>query len=90
MLNGGPVTWFSVLGKTIAMSTCEADVNAAVVAAKDAVHIQRLLVDLGVCDGINHFRLLRIRLLVLPRPKLVCGMFGTRSIMKFVFASCSS
>ena len=51
MLNGGPIAWFSVLGKTVATSTCEAEVNAAVVAAKDAVHIQRILVDLGVCDG---------------------------------------
>ena len=51
MLNGGPISWFSVLGKTVATSTCEAEVNAAVVAAKDAVHIHRLLVDLGVCDG---------------------------------------
>ena len=39
MLNGSPISWFSVLGKTVATSTCEADVNAAVVAAKDAVHI---------------------------------------------------
>jgi hypothetical protein len=37
MLNGGPVTWFSVLGKTIAMSTCEAEVNAAAVADKQVV-----------------------------------------------------
>ena len=51
MLNGGPISWFSVLGKTVATSTCEAEVNADVVAAKDAVHIHRLLVDLGVCDG---------------------------------------
>ena len=51
MLNGGPISWFSVLGKSVATSTCEAEVNAAVAAAKDAIHIQRLLVDLGVCDG---------------------------------------
>ncbi len=42
MLNGGPVAWSSVLGKTVATSTCEAEINAAVVAAKDALHIQRL------------------------------------------------
>ena len=47
MMNGGPVSWSSVLGKTVAMSTCEAEVNAAVVAAKDALHLKQLLVDLG-------------------------------------------
>jgi len=57
MLNGGPIAWFSVLGKTVATSTCEAEVNAAVVAAKDAIHIQRLLVDLGVCDGTKPLQL---------------------------------
>jgi hypothetical protein len=51
MLNGGPISWFSVLGKSVATSTCEAEVNVAVAAAKDAIHFQRLLVDLGVCDG---------------------------------------
>jgi hypothetical protein len=50
MLNGGPIAWSSVLGKTVATSTCEAEINAAVVAAKDALHIQRLLVDLGYVD----------------------------------------
>jgi hypothetical protein len=48
MLNGGPIAWSSILGKTVAMSTCEAEINAAVVAAKDALHIQRLLFDLGL------------------------------------------
>ena len=28
--NGGPISWFSVLGKTVALSTCEAEINAAV------------------------------------------------------------
>ena len=46
-MNGGPISWPSVLGKTVAMSTCEAEVNAAVVAAKDALHLKQLLVDLG-------------------------------------------
>jgi len=50
MMNGGPVTWSSVLGKTVAMSTCEAEVNAAVVAAKDALHLKQLLVDLDLYD----------------------------------------
>jgi hypothetical protein len=46
MMNGGPVCWASILGKTVAMSTCEAEVNAAVAAAKDALHLKQLLVDL--------------------------------------------
>jgi hypothetical protein len=47
MMNGGPISWNSILGKTVATSTCEAEVNAAVVAAKDAVHFSRMLIDLG-------------------------------------------
>jgi hypothetical protein len=50
MMNGGPVSWSSVLGKTVAMSTCEAEVNAAVAAAKDALHLKQLLIDLDVFD----------------------------------------
>ena len=48
MMNGGPISWSSTLGKTVATSTCEAEVNAAVFAAKDAIHINRLLLDLNV------------------------------------------
>jgi hypothetical protein len=47
-LNGGPISWTSTLGKTVATSTCEAEVNAACVAAKDALHIQRLMFDLAL------------------------------------------
>jgi hypothetical protein len=47
MLNGGPVSWCSVLGKTVALSTCEAEVNAACLAAKDALHLSQLLKDIG-------------------------------------------
>ena len=50
MLNGGPIAWSSLLGKTVATSTCEAEINAAVVAAKEGVHVQRLLVDLGLAE----------------------------------------
>jgi hypothetical protein len=46
MMNGGPIAWTSTLGKTVATSTCEAEVNAAVVAAKDAVHFSRMIQDL--------------------------------------------
>ena len=47
MLHGGPIAWTSTLGKTIATSTCEAEVNAAAAAAKDAVHLKTMLVELG-------------------------------------------
>jgi len=50
-LNGGPISWTSTLGKTVATSTCEAEVNAACVAAKDALHIQRLLFDLALAPA---------------------------------------
>jgi hypothetical protein len=48
MLNGGPIAWTSTLGKTVATSTCEAEVNAAVMASKEAIHFRRLLFDLGL------------------------------------------
>jgi hypothetical protein len=51
MMNGGPISWSSVLGKTVATSTCEAEVNAAVYAAKDALHVSRMLADLGYANG---------------------------------------
>ena len=40
ILHGGPIAWTSKLGKTVATSTCEAEVNAAAAAAKDAVHLK--------------------------------------------------
>ena len=48
MLNGGPIAWSSILGKTVATSTCEAEVNAAVVSVKEAIHFRRMLCDLGL------------------------------------------
>ena len=36
------------MGKTVATSTCEAEVNAAVSAVKDAVHIKLMMVELGL------------------------------------------
>jgi hypothetical protein len=50
IMNGGPIAWNSTLGKTVATSTCEAEINAAVVAAKEAVHINKLLFDLKVIE----------------------------------------
>ena len=51
MMNGGPISWSSVLAKTVAMSTCETEVNAAVVAAKDALHLRQTLMDHGYADA---------------------------------------
>ena len=51
MMNGGPISWGSVLGKTVALSTFEAEVNAACMAAKDALHLSRLLKDMGITKG---------------------------------------
>ena len=48
MMNGGPISWISTLGKTTVLSTCEAEVTAAVTACKEALHLKRLLVDLGL------------------------------------------
>ena len=38
MMNGGPIAWASILGKTICCSTAEAEVMAAVSAAKEAIY----------------------------------------------------
>ena len=42
-MNSGPIAWSSPLWKTVATSTCEAEIHAAVLAVKDAVHIKHLL-----------------------------------------------
>ena len=47
MVNWGPISWASIHGKTIATSTCEAEVNAAVVATKDSLHIAQPMRDSG-------------------------------------------
>ena len=48
MMNGGPVAWASILGKTICCSTAEAEVMAAVSAAKEAVQLKLLLKELQI------------------------------------------
>ena len=53
-MNGGPISWSSVLGKTICLSTCEAEVMAAVAASKEAIHLKLLLGELGI----NHDKLI--------------------------------
>ena len=47
IMNAGPVAWSSVPGKTVAMSTCGAEVNTTVSAAKDAPHLKRMLAEMG-------------------------------------------
>ena len=46
MVNGGPIAWSSNMGKTIATSTCDAEIHAAVIAVKYAIHIKKMLQDL--------------------------------------------
>jgi hypothetical protein len=53
MLNGGPIAWSSTLAKTVALSTCEAEVNAACMAAKEALHFSQLLKDLGLTEDVQ-------------------------------------
>ena len=53
MLNGGPVSWGSTLGKTVATSTCEAEISAAVVACREAVHFKGMLVEFGIMSADN-------------------------------------
>jgi hypothetical protein len=45
------VSWRSVLQPTIALSTAEAEYMAAAAAAREALWMHKLLVDLGVADG---------------------------------------
>ena len=52
MMNGGPIAWSAVLGKTICCSTAEAEVMAAVSASKEALHLKLLLKEIGVKHGI--------------------------------------
>mgnify|MGYP001161132131 FL=1 len=51
MMNGGPIAWSAVLGKTICCSTAEAEVMAAVSASKEALHLKLLLKEIGVEHG---------------------------------------
>ena len=47
LLNGGPVAWLSQKQTTISTSTSEAECGAAFAAAKQAVHLRRLMGDIG-------------------------------------------
>ena len=54
---GGAGLWASVLSKAAATSTCEAEVNAAVVATRDAFHIFTPCEALAVLLATNLFKL---------------------------------
>ena len=56
MMNGGPLSWRSVLGKTICTSTAEAEVMAAVSPAKEALHLKLLLGELGAPNDAIHIQ----------------------------------
>ena len=83
MLNGGPVSWSSILGKTVATSTCEAEVNAAVVAAKEAVHVRQLLIDLQLMSESTPIQIAEdnsLRLLL--RPRQVYAIYAPQNITR--------
>jgi hypothetical protein len=46
-MNGAPVDYCSVLSKSVAQSTCEAEVYAATLGAKQALHVSQFLQDTG-------------------------------------------
>ena len=46
LMNGGPIASSFTLGKTVATSTCEAEIHAPVVAVKNSIHINQMLKDL--------------------------------------------
>jgi len=48
MYNGGPVSYMASEGRTVDTSTMEAELHAAIHAAKEAVHLSDLLHDLGI------------------------------------------
>jgi hypothetical protein len=48
MMNGGPICWKSKQQDTVAQSTCEAELIAATVVAREAMWLRKLLPELGV------------------------------------------
>ena len=90
MLNGGPIAWTSTLGKTVATSTCEAEVNAAVMASKEAIHFQRLLLTWVWLKKLDLSRSKRTTLLASPKRRLGYIMYETQNTIKSNFDSCSS
>ena len=50
-MNGSPISWASVLGKTVCTSTCKSEIAAAVAACKDAIHLRSMLREVGIDHG---------------------------------------
>jgi hypothetical protein len=48
--NGSPISWSSRRQKSIAMSTCEAEYVAASEAAKEAIWLRRVMIELNIVD----------------------------------------
>ena len=79
LLNGGPIAWSSQLGKAVATSTCEAEINAATQACKDAVHLHGILCDIGVRGSLTPSRSKKITLLLKHKSKAEFASFATRN-----------
>ena len=57
VMNGGPVAWSSTLGKSVATSTAEAEIYAACAASKEALHVSRLIYDMGYTKELTPLRI---------------------------------
>ena len=77
MMNGGPVAWFSNLGKVVATSTAEAEIYAACAASKEALHVSRLIYDMGYTK-----ELLPIRIAEDNAACIAMGSAGLKNIKK--------
>ena len=47
MMNGGPISWQSTLGKTQMLSTAESEISSAVKATKTAIHHRLMISELS-------------------------------------------
>ena len=47
MMNGGPISWQSTLGKTQMLSTAESEISSAVEATKTAIHHRLMISELS-------------------------------------------
>lgn len=51
LIGSAPISWLSKLQTVVALSTCEAELMAQTLAAKEATWLRRLLADLGAQQG---------------------------------------
>ena len=58
ILNGGAICWKSSKQHTVANSVCEVEYNAASEATKEAVWLQKFIIELGVTSSIDGYVLL--------------------------------